>query len=132
VGTQFVVQIENHPGALARFAHALAERGVNITHCAAGGAGTCGYAIVETEDDEAARAVLRSIGLPFVEGRSITVELVDRPGALAEATERLASAGIGIRGLLMVGRRDGMVHVAITTDDEIAARELLNPTPVPA
>ena len=29
MGTQFVVQIENHPGALAHFAHALAERGVN-------------------------------------------------------------------------------------------------------
>jgi hypothetical protein len=74
--------------------------------------------------------VLRSIGLPFVEGRSIMVELVDRPGALAEAAERLANAGIGIRGLLMIGRRDGIVHVAITTDDEVAARELLNPTPV--
>jgi hypothetical protein len=74
--------------------------------------------------------VLRSIGLPFVEGRSITVEFVDRPGALAEPAERLAAAGIG--GLLIVGRRDGMVHVAITTDDEVAAKELLNPTLVPA
>ena len=132
MGTQFVVQIENHPGALARFAHALAERGVNIVHCAAGGAGTVGYAIVETEDDESARAVLRSIGLPFVEGRSITVELEDRPGALAEAADRLAAAGIGIRGLLIVGRRDGVVHVAITTDDEAAAKELLNQALVPA
>ena len=130
MGTQFVVQIENHPGALARFAHALAERGVNIVHCAAGGAGAVGYAIVETEDDEGARSVLRSIGLPFTEGRSITVELIDRPGALAEAAERLAAAGIGIRGLLIVGRRDGKVHVALSTDDEAAALELLNPSPV--
>ena len=130
MGTQFVVQIENQPGALAHFAHALAERGVNLVHCAAGGAGTIGYAIVETEDDEAARSVLRSIGLPFTEGRSIIVELPDRPGALAEAAERLAAAGIGINGLLVIGRRDGRVHVALTTDNEAAARELLSPVPV--
>jgi hypothetical protein len=132
MGTQFVVQIENQPGSLARFAHALSERGVNIVHCAAGGAGAIGYAIIETEDDESARAVLRSIGLPFVEGTPINVELVDRPGALAEVADRLATAGIGIHGLLIVGRRSGMVHVAITTDDEVAARAVLERVPAPA
>lgn len=132
MGMQFVVQLENRSGALARFARALAERGVNIVHCAAGGAGAIGYAIIETEDDEAARDVLRSIGLPFVEGVPITVELVDRPGALAEIAERLGAAGVGIHGLLVVGRRGPNVLVAVTVDDEAAARAVLDRVPAQA
>lgn len=132
MGTQFVVQLENRSGALARFARALAERGVNIVHCAAGGAGAIGYAIIETEDDEAARDVLRSIGLPFVEGVPITVELVDRPGALAEIAEQLGAAGVGIHGLLVVGRRGPNVLVAVTVDDEAAARAVLDRVPAQA
>ena len=125
MGTQFVVQLENRPGALACFARALAERGVNIVHCAAGGAGEFGYAIIETADDEAGREVLRSTGLPFVEGTPITVELVDRPGALAELAERLGAAGVEIHGLLVIGRRGPNVLVAVTADDEAAARAAL-------
>ncbi len=132
MGTQFVVQLENRPGALAQFARALAERGVNIVHCAAGGAGALGYAIIETQDDEAARDVLRSTGLPFVEGTPITVELVDEPGALAELAERLAVAGVGIHGLLVVGRRGANVLVAVTVDDEAAARAVFDLVPPPA
>ena len=125
MGTQFVVQIDNRPGALARFARALAERGVNIVHCAAGGAGEFGYATIETADDETGREVLKSIGLPYVEGSPITVELDDRPGALAELAERLGSAGSGIHGLLVIAHRGRKVLVAVATDDEAAARAIL-------
>ena len=124
--TQFVVQIENRPGALARFARALAERGVNIVHCAAGGAGEFGYAIIETADDETGREVLKSIGLPYVEGTPITVELDDRPGALAEVAEQLGAAGIGIHGVLVIGHRGRKVLVAVTADDEAGARAILD------
>jgi hypothetical protein len=124
-----VVQLESRPGALAQFARALAERGVNIVHCAAGGAGAIGYAIIETQDDEAARDVLRSTGLPFVEGTPITVEVVDRPGALAEIAERLGAAGVGIHGLLVIGRRGSNVLIAVTVEDEAAARKVLDQIP---
>ena len=132
MSVQFVVQLENRPGALGRFARAVAERGINIVHCAAGGAGSVGYAMIETEDDDATRAVLRSIGLSFVEGTPFTVEVEDRPGALAEIADRLGRAGILINGLLIVGRRNGTVHLALTTDNDDAARELLTRTAVPA
>jgi hypothetical protein len=126
MGAQFVVQVRNRPGELAHLVRGLAERGVNIVHCAGGGAGSLGYAILETEDDVVTRQVLRSTGASFVEGESITVELEDHPGALAGLTERLGAAGIDIRGLLMVGCRDGMVLVTLTVDDPDAARRALD------
>ncbi len=125
MGEQFVVQVQNRPGELAHLVRAVAERGVNIVHCAGGGAGSLGYAILETEDDDATRQVLRSIGASFVEGTPFTVEIEDRPGALAGLTDRLGVAGIDIRGLLMVGRCNGKVLVTLTVDDPGAARRAL-------
>jgi hypothetical protein len=123
--TQFIVQLENRPGSLAALARALANRGVNIDHVAGGGAGTIGYAAFSTDDDEAARAVLRGSGLEFVEGTSFVVDMPDRPGALADVTEKLAGAGMSIHGLLVVGRRDDRLSVAFAVDDVDAARRVL-------
>jgi len=126
MGAQFVVQVPNRPGELARLVRALAERGVNIVHCGGGGAGSIGYAILDTEDDAVTREVLRSTGVSFVEGTPITIELEDQPGTLAAVTERLGAAGIDIHGLLMCGRRDGKVLVTLTVDDPGAARRVLD------
>jgi hypothetical protein len=128
MGDQFVVQIQNRPGELAHLVRALAERGVNLIHCAGGGAGALGYAVIDTEDDTVAREVLRSIGASFVEGAPVTIELEDQPGALAAVTDRLAGAGVDIQGLLTVGRCDGRVLVALTVDDPETARRVLDVT----
>lgn len=129
MGAQFVVQVQNRPGELAHLVRAIADRGVNIVRCAGGGAGSLGYAILETEDDTVTQEVLRSIGASFVEGAPITVELPNRPGELAGLTERLGAAGIDIRGLLMVGRRSGTILVTVTVDDPESARRVLGLEP---
>jgi hypothetical protein len=125
MGVQFTVQIPNRPGELAHLARALAGRGVNIEHIAGGGAGSIGYATLTTDDDATTHEVLRQTGYAFVEGESIRVELDDRPGALAELTERLGAAGIDIHGLLKCGSRGNTVELTVTVDDPDAARRAL-------
>lgn len=125
MGTQFVVQLENRPGALATFARALAKRGVSIREISGGGAGEHGYAVVITDDDGATRAVLRSFGYPYVEGEALVVEIDDQPGGFAATTEKLAAAGVDIHGVLFLGRREGVVETAFTVDDVARARRAL-------
>jgi hypothetical protein len=125
MGVQFTVQIPNRPGELAHLARALAARGVNIEHIAGGGAGAIGYATLTTDDDTVTQAVLRQTGYQFVQGESIQVLLEDRPGALAELTERLGAAGIDIHGLLKCGARGDHVELTVTVDDPAAARRAL-------
>ncbi len=125
MGTQFVVQLVNRPGALAAFSRALAERGVSILELSGGGAGDHAYAVLTTDDDAATRAVLRSIGYPFVDGEAIVVEIDDRPGGFAATTEKLAAAGVNIQGVLFLGRRAGIVETAFTVDDVGRARRAL-------
>jgi len=123
--SQFIVQLENHPGALARLARALATRGINIDHVSGGGAGPLGYAAFSVDDEAAAEDVLRGLGQPFVHGESFVVDLPDQPGALADIAEQLAGAGMSIHGVLVIGRRDGRSSVAFEVDDAAAARRVL-------
>ncbi len=123
--TQFVVQMQNRPGALADFTSALAANGVDIVDIAGGGLGDVGYAVLTTDDEETTRRVLRDSGHHFAEGRPIIVEIHDRPGELAAVTERLASAGINIDGVVLVGRSATTVEIALTVDDPDHARRVL-------
>ena len=72
------------------------------------------------------------MGAPFIEGETIVVDVEDRPGGLADVTERLAAAGVNIVGTLIVGRRDGIVEMAFGVDDPDRARAALSEAGVPA
>ncbi len=122
---QFVVQLENRPGELAHLAHAFGARGINIVHVACVGAGPLACMFVTTDDDEGARKVLHGLGHEYIEGQPIMVEVEDRPGGLAEVTDRLAAAGVNVTGMLAVGRRPGIVEMTFCVDDEAKAREAL-------
>ncbi len=115
---QFVVQMDNRPGELAHLARGLAMRGINIRHIASVGAGDVACAFISTEDEDATREVLHGLGHLFIEGECVVVNVEDRPGGLADVSERLAQAGVNILGALIVGRREGVVEMAFTVDDQ--------------
>ncbi len=125
MSSQFVVQLENQPGAFAGLARALAARGIDIREISGGGTGEQAYVILTTSDDAATRNTLRSGGYPFVEGETLVVAVEDRPGGLAAVAEKLAAAGVDIRGVLFVGRADGQVETAFSVDDVARARRAL-------
>ena len=121
----FVVQLENRPGELAHLARALGARGVNITHISCAGTGKIACAFLTTEKEDETRAVLRGLGHEFIEGATVVVDVLDRPGGLADVAERLAAAGVNIFGTLCVGRREGVLEMAFAVDDEEKARAAL-------
>jgi hypothetical protein len=127
MSTQFIVQMENRPGAIANLARAFASAGVNIREIGGGGGGggDVGYAVVTADDDEGARAVLRAGGFVFREGDALIVEVPDHPGGLAEIAGKLEAAGVNIQAILFLGRREGAVETAITVDDVEKARAAL-------
>jgi hypothetical protein len=125
MGRQFVIQLENHPGEIAHLARSLAARGIDIHHVSCVGAGPLACMYLTTNNDDATREVLHGLGHEFIEGRPILVEVEDRPGGLADVTERLAAGGVNITGMLVVGRRPGIVEMTFCVDDEEKAREII-------
>ncbi len=132
MGQPFVIQLENRPGELAHVTRALAMRGVNILTIAGSGAGSKMCAMLTTDDDVMTREVLHGMGIPFVEGDALHVEVPDEPGGIAELTEKLSTAGVNITGVLVIGRRATSIQMALTVDDEARAREVLGLPPVHA
>jgi hypothetical protein len=123
----YVVQLQNHPGELAYLCRALAARGIDIQQISCAGTGPLACAFMTTAEDEATHDVLRGLGRDFLEGDTIVVDVLDRPGGLADVTERLAAAGVNVLGTLFVGRREGIVEVAFAVDDAEKAKAALVP-----
>ena len=122
---QFIVQLRNEPGALAKLAEALAARGVDLRAIGGGGIGDVGHVIMTTADDDATRAVLKAGGYAFIEGESLLTEVDDRPGGMASVARRLADAGVNIQGHLFVGRWGDRAMFAFVVDDVARARAVL-------
>ncbi len=122
---QFIVQLENRPGALAGLARVLGERRIDIRQLAGGGMGAVGYAVIETDADEATAEALYAAGLPFIAGEPLLTTLDDRPGALATLADRLGVGGVDVFGVMVVGRGQGQLEVALIVDDPARAREVL-------
>ena len=68
---QFVVQVTNTPGQMARLAEAMAAAGVDLRAIGGGGLGEVGHFIMTTADDDGARKVLEDGGWTFLEGESL-------------------------------------------------------------
>jgi hypothetical protein len=122
---QFIVQLENHPGALAALAEALAAHGVDLRAIGGGGIGELGHIILTTADDDGTRAVLQAGGYRFIEGESLLTEVDDRPGGMARVARALADAGVNVYGHLFLGRWGDRAMFAFVVDDAEKARPIL-------
>ncbi len=129
---QFVVQLENRVGELARLSRALALRGIDLRSVSLLGGGPVAWAAIIPDDAARTRDVLRSSGYRFVEGEPLVVEVEDRPGGLADVAERLAAAGVSILASITISQRPGVVQMALTVDDQTAARRALVFSQLPA
>ena len=61
----FTVKLDDRPGALARMATALAERGVNIAGIVGIAEDTDGELMLETSDADATRAAFDAAGISY-------------------------------------------------------------------
>jgi hypothetical protein len=122
---QFVIQVNNKPGEMARLAEQLAARGVDLRAIGGGGLGEVGHFIMTTADDDAARSVLEDGGWTFLEGESLLAEVDDRPGGMARIARELSDAGVNVLGHLFIGRWSDRATFAFVVDDPDKARPIL-------
>lgn len=122
---QFVVQLDNRPGAMATLAETLAGRGVDLRAIGGGGIGESGHVIMTTADDDTTRAVLQEGGYTFVEGEAILTEVDDRPGGMARIARALSDEGVNILGHLFLGRWGDRATFTFVVDDPEKARPIL-------
>ncbi|UCD74523.1 MAG: hypothetical protein JSV91_12135 [Phycisphaerales bacterium] len=103
----FALSLPNRPGELARFADQLHGAGINLL-------GLWGYASGHGEPrlscvpqvPGAFRRWAASSGLVIEESEALYLQDEDRPGALVETLDRIASAGINVAAVECVSSGD--------------------------
>jgi hypothetical protein len=93
---QFSVFLANKPGVLAQVCRQLANQKINITAMCLMDSTEHGVLRVVTGEADRARKVFRELNLPTTENRVMLVTLPNRPGALSDVVERLASNHISV------------------------------------
>src|SRR5687768_16578117 len=95
--TQFSVFLVNKPGVLAQVTRALAEAKVNLSALTLVDSQEHGVLrFVAAENPESARQVLTRLNLPMTETDVLSMELSNRPGALADVAGLLGENHINI------------------------------------
>ena len=90
--------LENKPGRLAKICSALAHEKVDVRALSVMDSGDRDRSVLRlvTDQVDATKRVLTSLGTEFEEAEVLAVEMENRPGALARVLERLAEEHINI------------------------------------
>jgi hypothetical protein len=121
----FAMHMTHRPGELARVAHALSRKGVNIKSVTATVIGSHGQIRIIPDDVDAARRALQEDNIPFEENEVITVLLENQAGALEDVADKLAKAHINLNAAYVVGLDGDLVELALIVDDPKKAKKVL-------
>jgi hypothetical protein len=121
----FAIHLTHRPGEVARVAHALARKGVNLKSVAAMTINNQGMLRIIADDVEAARSALREGNIPFEESELATVLLENRAGELEDVAAKLANAGINLQAVYVIGLEGDLVELAFAVDDVKKAKKTL-------
>lgn len=121
----FIVESENRPGEIARISEAVAEKGININSLGSVAWGERGAIGLVTSDPDETRDVLDGAGLVFREVETVEFHLPDKPGAMAEASRKLANSGVNIEFLVPSGMSGGEVTFTAGVDNVPLAQKAL-------
>ena len=122
---EFSIHATHRPGEIGRVANELARFGVNLQSVAAMAFGNQGVIRILPDDVDAARSALERANIRFEEHEVVTVLLENQAGELAGLADKLANASVNVIAIYLTGRAEGMVELAIITDDPKKAKKLL-------
>jgi hypothetical protein len=114
---EFVVRLDNHPGALAALTDVLGDAGINIEAMSAWGANGNGVVRLITDNETITRHVLAEAGLVNTEHRVLTAHVTDEPGSLSRVTRQLGDVGVNIEALYVLRSSSEGIELAIAVND---------------
>jgi hypothetical protein len=110
---QFTISIENRPGTVAEIARTLGSAKVNILALLGTAQGTTGTVELVVEDARRAKKALDGAGLTYKETIAEEHELPNKPGALAECLDKLATKGINLNSICATAAKGGKKAIVV-------------------
>lgn len=124
---QFSVFLNNKPGVLTQVFHELGKAKVNIITISMMDSTEHSVLRMIVSKTDAAREVFSHINVPVRESDVLAVTLPNRPGAVADLCDRLASSHINIGYMYCTGgARGGKTTVVLKVPDNKKAMRVLD------
>jgi hypothetical protein len=117
---QFIISIDNHPGAVAAIAKTLGSAKVNILSLLGTAQGTGGMVQLLVDDARRAKKALDSARISYQETPAEQHELPNKPGALAQSLEKLAAKGVNLTSIHATAAKGGKKAVIVYTAEAAA------------
>ena len=115
---RIVIMARDEVGVLANITTTLAKAEINLESINTQVNGEQGTIIISTDDTDRALVALADAGYSAVTDDSMLIRLKDEPGALARVAQRFSEAGINIRSVHILDRKDGVATIALSTSPE--------------
>ena len=115
---RIVIMARDEVGVLADITSVLAQASVNLESINTQVNGEQGTVIISTDDTDRALIALADAGYSAVTDDAMLIRLKDEPGALARVAQRFSEAGINIRSVHILDRKDGIATIALSTSPE--------------
>lgn len=122
---QLDVDLPDRPGELAKLASVLGEAQINIDAMSAASGGGHSYMSLLVDQPTKARQLLEKAGYRCASRTVLVVRLPDRPGALADLSRKLGSAGVDVQSVVQLEGMGDHVQLAIGVDNLDRARSLV-------
>ena len=121
---EFRIVVANESGQLARVTRALADGGVNLRAFTGLAFGNEALLALIPDDAEKAREALSTLGIVIREVEVVHAPVEDRPGAVAEITQKLADARVNLETTYLM-KHEGAFHICFTSPDVEGLRRVL-------
>jgi len=110
---QFTIAVQNRPGAIAEIARTLGDAKVNILALLGTAQGTSGTVQLVVEDSKRAKKALDEAKVSYQETAAEGYELPNKPGALAQYLEKLATKGVNLNSIYATATKGGKKAVVV-------------------
>jgi hypothetical protein len=117
---QFTIAINHQPGAVAEIARTLGNAKVNILALLGTAHGMAGTVQLVADDARRAKKALDAARIAYRETPAESYDLANKPGALAQCLEKLASKGVNLNTIHATAANGGRKAVVVYTVDAAA------------
>ncbi len=117
---QFIISIDNHPGAVAEIAKTLGSAKVNILSLLGTSQGAGGMVQLLVDNARRAKKALDAARISYQETPAEQYELPNKPGALADCLTKLAAKGVNLTSIHATAAKGGKKAVIVYTVEAAA------------
>jgi hypothetical protein len=114
---QFTIAVQNEPGVVAGIARTLGNAKVNILALLATAQGTSGTVQLVVDNAGRAKKALNEAKVTYQEIAAEQYELPNKPGALAQCLDKLASKGVNLNSICATVSKGGKKAVVVCTGE---------------